>query len=251
LVAEPSNGYSTIIATIREDHFLLEPGDSAMRCTITSVAGHMAYERTDPSRQAVPGGLVDMSAARLEQIDPRVVRISGSRWIPDPIYKLKLEGAERIGYRAICIAAIRDPMMIRSIDVMLAEAREATASALSKEGLTLGRDCHLVFRLYGRNGAMGAREPVKESNPHELGLLVEVVASEHRLAKSICEYVVSGKITFGNYPGKVATAGNIAAPFSPKVMEVGEAYRLRVHHLLPVKDPLETARFEVREIDYA
>lgn len=251
LVAEPSNGYSTIIATIRDDHFLLEPGDPAMRCTITSIAAHEIYERTDPCRQTVPGGVVDMTEARFEQISPRVVRISGSKWVSDPVYKLKLEGAEKIGYRAICIGGIRDPMMIRSIDKILSEARDATERALSKsEGLTLGRDFHLVFRLYGRDGSMGPREPQKTSTAHELGLLVEVVASEQRLAKSICEYVVSGKITFANYEGKVATAGNIATPFSPKIMEVGEVYRLRVHHLLPVKNPLDTVRFELREVIY-
>lgn len=250
LVAEPENGYSTIIATIRKDHFLLEPGDLQRRCTITSVAGHEVYERTDPCVQAVPGGKVDMTATRLEQVDPRTVKISGSRFIPDPIYKLKLEGAERVGYRAISISGIRDPLMIRSIDQILVESRATVARNLGKQGWTIDRDYHLVFRLYGKNGSMGPLEPQKEITSHELGLLVEVVANEQEMAKAICEYVIYGTIIFANFEGKTTTAGNLAIPFSPNILEVGETYRLRVHHLLPVSTPLETVRIEMREVKY-
>ena len=36
----------------------------------------------------------------------------------------------------------------------------------------------LVFRVYGRDGVMGHLEPETASRPHELGLVIEVVAGE-------------------------------------------------------------------------
>jgi hypothetical protein len=238
LVAVPPRSYSSVIGTIREDHLLIEPADPEMKCTITSVASHEMYERSDPYTQKGPGCIVNMTNVKFEQQDPRTVKISGSKYVPDLPYRVKLEGAEKVGYRAIVIEGVRDPIMISQIDDILARAKQTVAEGLKKNHLRLGIDYHLIFRVYGKNGVMGSMEPVKNSVPHEIGLIVEVVAPTQDLAEDICHYTNSGCLMFADYEGKLATAGNLARPYSPSAMRVGEVYRLRVHHLLEIDDPL-------------
>jgi hypothetical protein len=38
------------------------------------------------------------------------------------------------------------------------------------------------------------------------------------------------------YPGRIYTAGNLAFPFSPSDMKMGEVFEFSVYHLMPVAD---------------
>jgi len=40
-----------------------------------------------------------------------------------------------------------------------------------------------------------------------------------------------------NFEGRVTTAGNLAYPYSPTILDTGPVYRLNVHHLLEAEDP--------------
>jgi len=40
-----------------------------------------------------------------------------------------------------------------------------------------------------------------------------------------------------NFEGRVTTAGNLAYPYSPSILDTGPVYRLNVHHLLEAEDP--------------
>ena len=151
LSASPIDLQEPLIGRIRDDHFVVEPGKEDLRCTTVSVASHSLYERADPCIQPGPGGVNDLSETVFEQLDERSVKVSGSRFIPDSVYKVKLEGAEVIGYRSIVMSGVRDAIMISQIDDILEEARERVRQRFD----TVDEDdYHLDFHVYGKNAVM-------------------------------------------------------------------------------------------------
>ena len=74
----------------------MHPGQ---RCTVASVAGHAMYERSNPYFEHVAGGTLDMSECRYEQVAEKTTRISGAAFRPAAEFRVKLEGAGRIGER--------------------------------------------------------------------------------------------------------------------------------------------------------
>jgi len=243
IAAEPGSGSDVLLGTIRRDHFLVEPMNPDRRCTIRSVAAHSLYESADPWRIHEPGGVVDLSAVSFTQEDQRTVRISGSRFVRDLVYRIKLEGAELVGYRTICIAGIRDPSVIHHLDEILLAVRKAAAAQFTD----LNHDSYrLQFRVYGRDGVMGLYEP----NPvpcHEVGLLIEVVAPTQEQATSICLFVRAFILHYG-FPGRTSTAGNVAFPISPQEIPVGAVHRFSIYHLMEVEDGLEQFPLQVIEV---
>jgi len=244
LSAIPYDLGEPMIGRLAADHFTVEPGNPAHRCTTVSVAGHTLYERGDPCIQPGPAGINDLTGALFEQLDARTVRVTGSRFLPDAQYRVKLEGAERIGFRAIVMVGIRDPVMIRELDGLLAETRER---AEHRFGLAAG-GIHLNFRVYGRDAVMGALEPGDDTHPpREIGLMIESVAPTQDQAMAVAMYS-RGHLQHASYPGILTTAGNMAYPFSPFGIPVGPAYRFAVYHLLPLADPCEIFPMRIEEV---
>ncbi|MBN9885854.1 acyclic terpene utilization AtuA family protein [Salipiger abyssi] len=239
--AEPCDLAEPMIGRLRKDHFLVRPGADEFKCTPVSTAAHSLYERGEPCLQLGPGGMNDLTDATFTQEDPRTVRIEKSRFVPSDVYKVKLEGAELIGYRSIVIVGVRDPIMISQIDDVLAEVRKRS------EGRFAGREWQLNFRIYGRNAVMGALETETEAQPHEIGLMIEVVAEDQELANAVAMFT-RGTLQHIGYPGIVTTAGNLAYPFSPFNVPVGPAYRFAVYHLLPLEDPCEIFPIEMMDV---
>jgi hypothetical protein len=50
------------------------------------------------------------------------------------------------------------------------------------------------------------------------------------------------------YPGRIATAGNLAFPFSPSDFHAGPVYEFSVYHLLECDDPVKPFRIETIEL---
>lgn len=239
----PGDLHGSIVGTLREDHFVLEPTDPERACTVHSVASHTLYERSDPYLQPGPGGTNDLSFSRFEQLDERRVKVSGSRWIPDAAYKIKLEGARRIGYRTICMTGIRDPILISCLDEVLLAAERDTRERFRSHV----EKWQIIFRQYGRNAVMGELEPREGELHHEIGLLIEVIADSQELADAVCMYV-RGTIQHASYPGILATAGNLAYPMSPFTVQCGPVYVFHMDHLLLADDPCECFEIEVEEV---
>lgn len=233
LSAVPYDLGESMIGRIREDHFEVEPGNPDSRCTTVSVAGHSLYERSDPFLQAGPGGINDLSRAQFEQ-DGRKVKVRGSAYIPDSSYRVKLEAAEKVGYRSIVVVGIRDAVMIEQLDDVLAHARERAEErfGMSRNGI------NLLFRCYGKNGVMGDLEPDVSHVPKEVGLVIDAVAPDQETATAVAMFT-RGVLQHADYKGILTTAGNMAYPFSPFGIPVGPAYRFSVYHLMPVADPCE------------
>jgi hypothetical protein len=243
LSAIPYDLGEPMVGAIGRDAFVVEPGNAHHRCTTVSVAGHSLYERGDFEFQPGPGGVNDLSGASFEQIDERRVRVRGSRFVRDQVYRVKLEGAERVGFRSIVVVGIRDPIMIRELDPLLGETRsraEERFGGLRVQGI------HLLFRAYGRDAVMGPLEP-GGSPPREIGLMIEAVAPTQELATGVAMYA-RGHLQHASYPGILTTAGNMAYPFSPFGIPVGPAYRFAVYHLMPLGDPCEIFPMAIEEV---
>lgn len=240
LAAVPTGGGDLIMGRLRDDHFIVEPTHPDKACTIASVSAHTFYEKSDPLMLAGPGGTVDLKRTQFEQIDPRRVKVTGSDWHAADRYTVKLEGARLAGYRNITMGGARDPKFIARIDelqaAVLANIRSTQAGAIDPD------DYSIKFHRYGLDGVMGAWEPVKKP-AHELGILIDVIGRTEEIAETVCGLARS-TILHVTYPGRQATAGNIAFPFSPAEIPAGPVYEFNVYHLLEIDDPEHFARME-------
>jgi hypothetical protein len=226
-----------MLGTLDSDGFVLEPGGLGRRCTTASVAGHSLYEREDPYSQRGPGGRIDMRQTRFTQLDDRRVRVTGTRFVPERPYRIKLEGARQLGYRTLCVAGIRCPTMIQRIDEILADVRKRTETYFAGEP-----SYTLLFQVYGKNGVMGALERWPGPPAHELGLVTEVIAPTQEQAHGIC-HVTTGTLLHYSYEGVKNNAGNLAFLHSPSEIDAGPTYGFSLYHLMEVDDP--TALFPV------
>jgi len=236
MAADPG-GLGAVFGILRDDHFLVKPPNPNKKCTVKSVAGHTFYERPDPFKELNPGGYLDTSEAKYGQVDEKTVKIWGSKWVPTE-YVVKLEGVTKVGYRTISIAGIRDPTMIKNIVAVEEGVRDRVRKEFGE------RDYRLIFRVYGKNGVMGKLEPQKEITSHELGVIIDVVAKTQELASDICSFARS-KLLLEDFPGRITTAGNVALPYTPNDIEVGDVYEWNVWHGMPLEDPCEPFRTKV------
>lgn len=243
IAAEPGSGSDVMLGTLRQDHFLVTPMNPARKCTVQSVAAHSLYEHADPWCLYEPGGIVDLKKVRFTAKTDQCVRVSGSCYQPDKVYRIKLEGAALVGYRTICIAGIRDPSAIIHLDEILKKAKSGAAKQFSD---LKTKDWALYFHVYGRNGVMGPLE-IERSTPHEVGLIIEVIASTQEQASSICMFVHAFILHYG-FPGRTSTAGNLAFPFSPQDIPVGPVCRFNIYHLMEADDPLIHFPIQIVEV---
>jgi hypothetical protein len=243
LACVPRSGAETIIGTLREDHFLVEPANPNRVCTVESVASHTLYEREDPYIQLGPGGYSDLTKVKFEQYDKRTVMVTGSKWVKDPVYKVKLEGAAPVGYRVLCIAGVRDPILINDVDGLLEHTRNFVRRRFPKENY------HLIFHVYGRNAIMKDLEPQTKITSNEIGIVTEVVANEQKMAIEICELAQRGLWGY-TYKGQLATAGNVAFLYSMDVYIPQNAmmYEWSLDHLLTLDDPCECFPIKIEEV---
>jgi Acyclic terpene utilisation family protein AtuA len=241
LCAEPVG--RNVMGYLRRDHFEIEPLNPGERCTTASVAAHTLYEKTHPFLLAGPGGTLDLSQCKYEQVTDRRVRVSGSRFEPSKHYTVKLEGARTSGYRSIFIAGARDPIFISQIDGILAKVIAATRHYFAE---VPEESYRIIPHIYGKNGVMGELEPVK-TPAHELCIILEVAAATQSLATAICGKARTS-LMHSPYPGRIATAGNLASPFTPLEIPLGQACEFNVYHLMKVDSPTALFPIKVEEI---
>lgn len=245
LVCTPSMSKETVRGTITDEYVEIEPMHFAQRATPESVTGHSLYERVHPYRQAYPGGLLDTAECQYQAVTDRVVRVSGSRFVEDPTYRVKLEGAAFVGYRALAIGAIRDPIAIRSVDAVIDSVARQVRTKYS--ALREGDDFRLLFRVYGVNGVMGKLEPVKRTRAHEICLVVETVAKTQDLATIITQFALY-RLLFPTFEGQKGTAGGLALIADEVLVPTHQAYRWVIDHLLPVQDPVGLFKIAIEEV---
>ena len=237
IAAVPGSGSDCMFGTLYDDHFVLEPLSKDRKCTTLSVAAHTLYEKSDPTKLPGPGGVLDLSGCIFEQLTENSVKVSGTKFIPDAEYFVKLEGAMPKGYRTVSIAAASDPIFIEKINEIVAAVKERVQSNFAN----FATDAYFLdFKVYGKNGVllMKNAETGKCSQPQEICIVIEAVAQTVDMANTICSFARSSLLHFG-YEGRKSTAGNLAFPFSPSDFEAGEVFNFSVYALMHSPDPCQ------------
>lgn len=242
ICATPGSGSDCIMGYLGEDYFSVEPLAPGRICTPLSVSAHTLYEKSNPYLLPGPGGTLNLYDCSFTQVSERRTMVKGTRYERETVPSVKLEGAKLVGYRTISICGNRDPLFISQSDEILQNLRKRTADNLSADF-----DYHLDFIVYGRNGVMGKLEPRTDTESHEIGIVIDVVADTQEHASAVCSVARSTLLHYG-YPGRIATAGNLAFPFSPSDIKVGPVYEFNVYALLRGGDPLELFPRKYEEI---
>lgn len=221
LCCEPG-GRDAMLAELTADGFTLESMDPARRATPDSVAAHALYEQASPETVEEPGGTLHLQSARYEAVDERRTHVSGARFTPRPRPTLKIEGATRLGARALLVAGVADPGLIAVLETVLQDVTVKVRSLIPGDWL-------LVPHVYGR-GAVRRLAPAQQS-AHEVGLVLEFIAPERELARTVAAVYKQNLLHHG-YPGRVATAGNLAFALTPSELDADEASRFVLYHVM-------------------
>jgi len=232
IAAVPGSGRDCVLGTITNEYFTLESLNPKRQFTVESTAAHTLYEKSNPYELPGPGGVLDLRDTHFEDAGEGKVKVSNSKYKAGDEYMIKIEGACPAGFRTVSIAGIRDPIMIGNIESVIDDVKEEVNNNFSE----YSERYTLLFRLYGKNAVMGDREPVKEVNTHELGIVIEAVADTEDLSESVCAFTRSTLLHFG-YPDRISTAGNLAFIHSPSDIPCGQIYEFSLYHLMPVENP--------------
>ena len=224
-------GRDPILAELNHDGFVLESMNPERCATPASVAAHSLYEQSDPFTLHEPDGTLDLTHARYEAVDDRRARVSGATWRDTTRPTIKLEGARKIGERAVLLCGSADPRFIGQCKALLPKVADLVQSLVCEEQ---PMDYVLRFRVYGIDGVRMV-VPENEPPPGEVFIMGECIAPTRERASEVVRTCKQFLLHFG-YPGRLSTAGNVAFPFTPPEVSLGPAYRFNVYHLLHVDD---------------
>lgn len=222
-------GRDSILAILDDDGFVLESMNPDRRATPISVAAHSLYEQSDPYTVHEPDGSLDLTNAQYVAVDDRRARVSGAAWKDSTDPTIKLEGATKIGERAILLCGSADPRFIAQSKDLLPKVAIVVRDLVCEDS---PEDYTLRFRVYGVDGVR-MNVPPNEAMPGEVFIMAECIAPTRERASEVVRTCKQFLLHYG-YPGRLSTAGNIAFPFTPPEISVGPAYRFTIYHLLHV-----------------
>jgi hypothetical protein len=226
-------GRDALLGTLEGDGFILDSMNPLRHATPMSVAAHSLYEQSDPFVVHEPEGALYVDQARYEAVDEHRTRVSGARWEPARRFTVKIEGAVRVGERAVLLAGSADPGVIAHIREVLAGV-EKTVRELSPP--SPARPYRLFHRVYGIDGVFDWGAPPVPL-PREIFVMVECIAATADEAMAVIK-VFKQYLLHHGFPGRLSTGGNLAFPFTPPEVAAGTAYRFNAYHIMAV-DALE------------
>ena len=239
-------GHDCLLVEVNAGGIVVEATNPIRFCTPNSVAAQSLHENPHPHLHQEPGGMLDTTDCTFTAVSDRAVRVEGMQWRPDDVYTVKLEGAQLLGHRAITICGTRDPGLIAQFDSFLESVRENVSTKASAFGVA-PEDYRLNIRVYGRDGVMGAREKVKQTLSHELGVVAEVIADDQETANDVLA-MARPQLLHVDFPGRLCKEGNMAFPFSPSDISCGPVYRFNVFHVVQLDDPLSIFPIEYESL---
>ncbi|MDX1737839.1 MAG: acyclic terpene utilization AtuA family protein [Alphaproteobacteria bacterium] len=229
--AEPYGAKETVMGEIIDNGVEVTAMHPDQRCTIASVAGHAMYERSNPYFEYVSGGRLNMTDCHYTQKSEKTTRVTGSLFEPSETLTVKLEGSGKVGERYVGMASIRDPYTIAHVDQVVAWARAQVQERFGDSGYEVN------YNIYGKNGVMGMRETVKESQSHELCIVVQAVAKDKAQAEEICT-TATRQLFYARLPEVKGTAGGVSFEFD-EVLPASPGFRWTLNHVLEIEDPLD------------
>jgi Acyclic terpene utilisation family protein AtuA len=240
-----------MMAVLHEDSFDVFPLREDYYCTPQSVASHTLYENADPFELKEPSGTLRTHAARYEAISERAVRVSGSEFVPDPEYTIKLEGVRQVGYSTILMGGVRDPYILAQLDSWLAQLDDNIKTRIRN---TVGaRPYEIVTRVYGRDGVMGALEPQRANSKnhgvggHEVFILWDVISPSQELSRTIATSL-SHLAVHNPIPKWHGLISGVAFPYSPPEIDRGPVYEFHLNHVLVPDSATSLFRTEYEEL---
>jgi len=229
--AEPYGGKETVLGEISGEDVKVTAMYPEQRCTVASVAGHAMYERSNPYQEFVAGGMLDMTHCHYEQFDERTTRITGPQFVPAEVMRVKLEGSGKVGERYVGLCGIRDPYTVANVDRVIAWAKDKVRERFGDSGY------ELHYSVYGRDGVMGALEPLRYQPGHELCVFVQGVAPTAEMAEEVA-MIGLRQMFYARLPDVKGTAGSVAFPLD-EVLRASPAYRWTLNHTVAVKNGME------------
>jgi hypothetical protein len=245
LVCWPQKIKESILSTVTDNYFEIEPMHPEQAATPHSLAAHSMYERTNPFFQKLPGGTLDMQSTKYIQVSNRITRVENSVFIPEPDnkYKVKIEGAGYVGERVYHIVGVRDVNAIKNIDKIIEDTYTKVDEIMYP--LKNGVDFDLYIHTYGKNAIMKDIEPQKQDfKSHELCIVIEAVSKSIEIATSVVK-CAKFRFFYMSYPGQMNSSGGAVAlltdePLYPK----NSCYQWTINHLLTLDDPLDPEIFK-------
>ncbi len=223
-----------IMAVFRENIIDVFPLREDYHCTPQSVASHTLYENADPFELKEPSGTLRTDKARYEALSDRAVRVSGSEFVRDPEYTIKLDG-------------VRDPYILAQIDSWLAQLEENIKTRIRN---TVGeRAYEIVTRVYGRDGVMGTLEPQRGGGVggHEAFILWDVISESQELSRTIATSL-SHLAVHNPIPKWHGLISGVAFPYSPPEIDRGPVYEFHLNHVLVPDSPTALFRTKCEEV---
>ena len=160
---------------------------------------------------------------------------------------MKLEGVRRAGFRSIFIAGVRDPVLTAGFADFAAACEARTRD--QARSLKIDDDAYTVaFRTYGAGAVMGDREfAALNPAPTELCIIGEVIADDEATSRAVLAKARYA-LLHTDFDGRLCISGNLAFPFSPSDISVGEVFDFSIWHTLELDDPLEPFPITYQEI---
>lgn len=131
---------------------------------------------------------------------------------------------------------MRDPYLIASLRKIEDEVKEQICDNFSH--IAEGKDYFIRFVNHGIDGVMDVEV---DDLANEVGIIMEVVAKDKKIAEAIIAFSRSTLLHIG-YEGRKSTAGNLAILFSPSDFYGGKVYEFSVHPLIDVESEKEVYR---------
>jgi hypothetical protein len=222
-------GRDALLGTLEGEAFTIDSMNPVRHATPMSVAAHSLYEQGDPYRVHEPEGTLHTDTARYEALDEHRCRVSGARWEPATRFTVKIEGATRVGERAVLLAGCGDPRAIAAMPDILANVEKTVRELVAG---SVSGPFRVYPKIYGVNGV--TEWPAAPAvPPREAFVLVEVIAGSAADAKSVAT-VFKQYLLHHGFPGRISTGGNLAFPFTPPEVLAGTAYRFSAYHVVEV-----------------
>lgn len=239
----PSSG--VVLVDFDAAGFTIRPLAEGVRATARTISAHMLYENSDPYLLYEPGGHLDVTAARYEEVEGDAVRVTGADWYATDRYTVKLEGARAAGYQTILLALLRDPHYVAHSTEWCRDIHDRMPDKVRDRMGVAPSDWRLELREIGRDATLGALEPLKAATPHEVGVLGIVTAATQEAAHEIGQLLNPLLLHHPLTPDEPMPT--FAFPFSPAEIDRGPAWEFCLHHVLTLRDPMEAFRLEVRD----
>ena len=224
-------GRDALLGTLEGESFIVDSMNPIRHASPMSVAAHSLYEQDDPYRVYEPEGTLHLDSARYEQLDAHRCRISGARWEPATQFTVKIEGAAKVGERALMLAGCADPRAIAAMKEILPAVEKTVRELTSK---TVNEPFQVFHRVYGIDGVFNWPSP-PATLPREVFVMVEIIAQTAEAAKSVATVFKQFLLHHG-FPGRISTGGNLAFPFTPPEVVTGPAYRFSAYHVIEADD---------------